>query len=187
MVMRRRNDGNFPVIPPEMDFRKLARNADKIATTVVLWTDYERSAWIRLGEIMLRQRDSHNHRGVWQLGAYLQNATDFEHDAAWLLKIELIGVEFTSVEYGQTHFQAYIKGDDENDFRIGNADYNPLAHPKAKRCKGTAKEHCRREEPHVIVPEGFFVPPENPELFNIVRGRRIEVTTGPVTKDIETP
>ena len=93
------------------------------------------------------QRDSRNHRGVWQLGAYLQNATDFEHDAAWLLKIELIGVEFTSVEYGQTHFQAYIKGDDEDDFRIGNADYNPLVHPKRRAARAPRKNTAGARSP----------------------------------------
>lgn len=186
--MRRRADGNFPVVPPELDFRKLSRNADKIETTVVLWTDYERSVWIRFGEIVLRERDSHNHRGIWRLGAYLQNATDFEHDSAWLLKFELVGVEFTSIDYGQIRFQGYVKADDEDDFRVGNADYNPLA--KAKSCKGTQKEYCRLgepHEPHVIVLEGFYVPPPNPDLFNIVRGRRVEIVTGPVTKQTESP
>jgi hypothetical protein len=152
----------------------------------MLFTDYERSVWIQLGEIMLRQRDSHN-RGVWKLGAYLQNCTDFEHDAAWLLKIDLVGVEFTAVEYGLTHFQGYIKADDEDDFRVGNADYNPIIDPKTKACKGTQKEYCRRGEPHLIVPEGFYLPPENPDLFNIVRGRRVEVTTGLVSKATEAP
>lgn len=172
----RRADGTFPVVPPELDFRKLSRNADKILTSVVLVTDLTRTAWIQLGEIMLRERDASHYRGVWRLGAYLQDATDFEHDSAWLLQIDLIGVEFTAVEYGQTRLHGYIKADSEEDFRIGNADYDPIA--AGKECKGTKKEYCRRGTPHVIVPEGFYVPPVNAELFNIVRGRRVEITTG---------
>lgn len=39
----------------------------------------------------------------------------------------------------------------------------------------------------MIVPEGFFVPPANPDLFGIVRGRRIEMTTEIRTKTEGTP
>ena len=170
MVMRRRADGEFPAIPPNMDFRKLSRNSDKVFTTVTLYTDYERSAWIRLGEIQLREHNS-NHRGVWMLSAYLLNATDFEHDSAHLLKMDLVGVTFTAVEYGQTRFEGFIRADDEDCFRVGGPDYNPLE--EATRCK-----RCRGKEAHPIVPEGHYVPPLNTELFNIVRGRRIEVVTG---------
>lgn len=173
MVMRRRADGEFPTIPPDMDFRPLSRNSDKVLTTVTLHTDYERSAWIRLGEIQLRERDS-NHRGVWVLSAYLLNATDPEHDSAHLLKMELVGVTFTAVEYGQTRFEGFIRADDEDAFRVGGPDYNPLLLKGTTRCK-----QCRRgNKTHPIVPEGFYVPPPNTGLFNIVRGRRIEVVTG---------
>jgi hypothetical protein len=170
--MRRRADGEFPVIPPDMDFRPLSRNSDKISTTVTLYTDYERSAWIKLGEIQLREHNS-NHRGVWMLSAYLLNATDFEHDSAHLLKMELVGVTFTAVEYGQTRFEGFIRADDEDVFRVGGPDYNPLLLKETTRCK-----RCRGKEAHPLVPEGHHVPPLNAELFNIVRGRRIEVVTG---------
>ena len=179
MVRMRRSDGKFPEIPPNMDFRPLSRNSDKILTTIILYTDHERSEWIKLGEIMLRERGN-NFKGIWQLSAYLLEATDFEHDSAHLLKMELVGVEFTAVEYGQTRFEGFIRGDMEDDFRVGGPDYNPLALPETKQCKGTKKDYCKRGEPHPIVPEGYYVPPVNAELFNIVRGRRIEVITGPV-------
>ena len=173
MVMRRRADGEFPVIPPDMDFRPLSRNSDKISTTVMLYTDYEPSAWIRLGEIQLRERDN-NHRGAWMLSAYLLDATDFEHDSAHLLKMELVGVAFTAVEYGQTRFEGFIRADDEDAFRVGGPGYNPLMLKGTTQCK-----QCRRgKKTHPIVPEGHYVPPINAELFNIVRGRRIEVVTG---------
>jgi hypothetical protein len=172
VVRRRRADGEFPVIPPDMDFRPLSRNSDKILTTVTLYTDYDRSAWIKLGEIQLHERDN-NHRGAWMLSAYLLDATDFEHDSAHLLKMELVGVVFTAVEYGQTRFEGFIRADDEDTFRVGGPDYNPLLLKGTTRCK-----RCRRNKTHPIVPEGHYVPPLNAELFNIVRGRRVEVVTG---------
>jgi hypothetical protein len=147
-----------------MDFRKLSRCSDRVLTTISLYTDYERSPWIKLGEIQLREQDN-RHRGAWTLSAYLLNATDFEHDSAYLLKMELVGVTFTAVEYGQTRFEGFIR-----------PDYNPL------RLKGTTQcKRCRRGgKTHPMVPEGHYVPPINTELFNIVRGRRIEVVTGVV-------
>lgn len=169
------------IVPPAMDFRALSRNSKKIRTSVVLWSDWTQSEWIQLGEIMFRE--NHDLRGTWLFGAYLSNSTDFEHDAAWLFKMELIGVRFTSCAYGQTSFEGWIKSDDSGDFRVPPPDYNPLKHKDASKCGGTAKEYCKRGEPHVIVPEGFYVPPENPELFDIVRGRRIEVTTGICCKE----
>jgi hypothetical protein len=186
MVRMRRADGEFPVIPPNMDFRPLSRNADKVLTTITLYTDHERSEWIKLGEIMLRERGS-PFKGIWQLSAYLLNATDFEHDSARLLRMEVVGVEFTAVEYGQTHFEGFIRGDMEEDFRVGGPDYNPLKLKDTRECKGTSRGHCKWADgkPHPIVPEGYYIPPVNPELFNIVRGRRIEVVTGPVRSNDE--
>lgn len=177
----RRADGKFPEIPPPMDFRPLSRNSGKILTTIILYTDHEQSEWIKLGEIALRERGN-PFKGVWSLGAYLLNATDFEHDSAHLLRMELVGVEFTAVEYGQTRFEGFIRGDSEEDFKVGGPDYNPLKEKGAKECKGTKKDYCKWGDgkPHPIVPEGFYVPPVNAELFNIVRGRRVEVITGPV-------
>jgi hypothetical protein len=169
-----------------MDFRALSRNADRILTTVILYTDHERTEWIKLGEIMLRERGN-NFNGIWSLGAYLLNATDFEHDSAHLLKIELVGVTFTAVEYGQTRFEGFIRADAEDGFRVGGPDYNPLKLKDTKQCKGTRKDHCKWGDgkSHLIVPEGFYVPPVNVELFNIVRGRRVEVITGPIMPNEE--
>lgn len=187
MVRMRRDDGTFPVIPPAMDFRKLSRSEKEILTTVTLFTDYERTEWIKLGEISFRESGNRDASGVWSLGAYLANATDFEHDSAHLLKMELVGVQLTAVKYGQTRFVGFIRADYEDGFRVPGPDYNPLTHKDAKVCKGTKKDYCKwaDNKPHMIVPEGFYVPPANAELFNIVRGRRVEVVTGPIQKEAD--
>jgi hypothetical protein len=144
-----------------------------VNTEIAIWNDYEKSKRLLLGEVMLMPRDGHHHKGIWSLGAYLLNATDFEHDAAWLLKMELVGVELDSMTYGQTCIQGWIRADHSEAFRVPSAGYNPVKHKDATPCR---EKDCRRGEKHIIVPEGFYVPPENPELFNIVRGRRIEIT-----------
>ena len=182
----RRADGNFPEVPPSMDFRPLSRNADKVETVISLFTDHTQTPWIKLGEITLRRHGGSNFPGVWSLGAYLLNATDFEHDSAHLLKLELVSVELTAIDYGYTRIDGYIRADAEDTFRVGGPDYNPIAHPHTTTCKGSPKA-CRRGDGkrHPIIPEGFYVPPVNVELFNIVRGRRVEIVTGPVRPEEE--
>lgn len=167
-----------PVVPPLIDLTKICRDAAKLSTTILIYTDYERSEWLRLGQCRLRARES-NQKGIWELAAYLENATDFEHDSAFALKMELVGVMFEGIEYGQTSFQAWIKSDDPEDFRVPNAGYDPRKHKDTARCK---EKQCE-DKGHYIVPEGFYVPPPNIELYEAVKGRRIEVQTGLRRKD----
>lgn len=60
-----------------------------------------------------------------------------------------------------------------------NDGYDPRKHKDTEKCKD---KRCD-EKGHFIVPEGFYVPPINLALFEMVRGRRIEITTGLRRKD----
>ncbi len=56
--------------------------------------------------------------------------------------------------------------------------YDPTRHPKATIC-GEKKPCCWRDgEPHVIVPEGFYVPPVDIELYQLVSGKEVEIVLG---------
>lgn len=165
----------MPTVPELLDFSKICRNHRKLDTRVTIWTDMDRSEWMRLGEIQLRARDNYHFRGIWRFSAYLSNATDFEHSPANVMSMELVGVEFTDISYGRTSFQAWIKSDEPDDFRVPPAGYNPLRHKDTSPCKD---KNCKRDEPHLIIPEGNYIPPINFELFEQVKGRRIQVSTG---------
>lgn len=162
-----------PVSPPKLDFIKLCRDSESWRTLITVYLDYERFEWMRLGQIRLQKRSDHAHAEIWDMFAYLQNATDFEHDSALVFKMELVGVAFDGFDYGRTRFSGWIKGDPDS-FRVPNQDYNPLEHPKATRCK---MKECAN--PHLIVPEGCYIPLPNPEMLSLVVGRRVEVVTGP--------
>lgn len=159
--------------PPETDFRKLCRDSAKVETTVSISTGYKQTLWLRLGQIRVTER-SKPVAGVWELAAYLNNATDPEHDSAFVLKMNLIGVSLSMICYGVAHLTGWVSSD-LNDFRVPDVGYDPRKHPKAVKCRD---KHCENKG-HIIVPEGFYVPPPNETLFSLVRGARVEIVTGP--------
>ena len=185
--------------PPTLhDYVALTRDAGKILTTVTIHTPYQvklpkpkkyqagewdkweyRShfEWLRFSQCSIRRFERHD-REVWQVSSYLLNATDFEHDPARVLSFEVVGLKYTGTDYGRTSVSAWIKSDSVEDFRVPPPDYNPLTHKDVEKCKG--KRYCKRGEPHLILPEGFYLPKPNVELFEQVRGSFIELTTGQV-------
>lgn len=159
-----------------VDFRAITRNADKIVTRVLLGNHFSggRKPWLTLGECKLFkpvERDSMR----WQLDAYLtEGVTDFEHDSAHALILPLLAVTFGSSLGGHLWFDAIIDPTDPEDFRVPEAGYNPMEHEDAVQC-----QHPRCEkEPHIVVPEGFYVPPSNPKLFRKVMARPVVITIG---------
>jgi len=161
-----------PPIEP-IDLRSLSRDSDKIRTVVRVYFGYDSHPWMELGAVQLRAPENTHLNPQWVLSAYLKNATDFEHDSAHVLRMELIGVTCTGVRYGRTHFDAWIKSDAPEDFNVPSPGYNPLKHADTDWC-----EECEGDGRHAIVPEGFYVPPTNLELYEKVRGRRVEIITG---------
>ncbi len=135
---------------------------------------YSRVLWLHLGQFRLRPFEGQHEKGIWEFAAHLANATDPEHDNAYAMKMELVGVELTLIHYGITAFSGWIRSDNSEDFRVPSAGYDPRKHKDTVRCKD---KQCSGEK-HYIVPEGFYVPPPNPELFELVRGCRIEVESG---------
>ncbi len=160
-----------------IDLSKITRDAGKIFTEVRLCDGANLFLWIKFSQCYLRKFNDER----WCLGAYLRSATDFEHDSAHALSLSLIGINFESIDYGLTRFSGWIKPDSSEHFRVPTPGYNPLKHPETEKC---SEDHCQsKENRHVIVPENFYVPPENTELFKLVRGRRVEVVTGFVNKN----
>lgn len=156
------------------DFRKLSRHSDRILSTIDIQDhDYRMFTWLTFGEAHLNQ---HSTLKTWTLKAYLLDATDVEHDSAYLFQMDLIGVEFSSIGYGQTQLGGYIHPRDVHTFRVPPADYDPFK--DATVCSGS-KRHCKWGEgkKHPITK---YIPDANSELFDILRGARVEIRTGAV-------
>jgi len=170
------------------DLRSITRRSDTCHTVVTIHLDWEtKIKWLEFGEANIRsQRD--NNDGRWSLNAYMGGGvTDFEHDSAYALQLPLIGLRLGSLAilYHQTRLDAWIDPDAADkfsqDFRVPRSGYNPMGHKDAHVCK-----QCKDESKgHVIVPEGFYVPPFDLELYQAVRGKRVEILIGPTFKEEE--
>jgi len=96
-------------------------------------------------------------------------------------------VEFRWADHHQFHFQGFVDpsaGEGRHPtFHVPLPGYDPTKHPEAETCNGIydgKKNWCKwgDKKKHVIIPEGFYVPPFEPELFKLVAGQRVEIVLG---------
>lgn len=160
--------------PPEV--LNFCRDDREELSTITVHADYKGHAWIFTGDVELTERSLPGPRGIWTLEAKNLGATDFDHDAAVMFRIGLAGVAFRMASGGRVWIDAFIAGDDPGAFRV------PL--PGWKQLEGSTKcrhSGCRsKDAQHLVVAEGRYIPPPNPELFNMLRGLRVEIITGRV-------
>jgi hypothetical protein len=170
------------LLPPETDLRSICRDSDRCSTTVKIRMDWDvKGLWLRLGQTNITRRGGDNNPGCWQLEAYFKDGvTDFEHDSVKAISIPLIGLELDGlgIHYHKTWLNAWIDPNNADDFRVPGSGYDPTKLKDAHVCKDKS---CRRADPkgHIIVPEGFYLPPRNLELYDKVRGKRVEILVGP--------
>ncbi len=158
---------------PVLDLRHLTcAKDDRRRTTIFLETSFEVCVeWITVGSVSLMPWNDRR-SGRWSLESKIAGgATDFDHSTVRIVRLPLIGLEFEHAS-GAVRFHAWIDpGADDSEFRVPPPDYDPVAHPKTHTCKDGP---CAKN-PHPIVPEGLFLPPFNRELFEQVRGKRVEI------------
>jgi hypothetical protein len=145
---------------PTLDLREFCRNQDTIGTTIYMhWGLHNRFPWIKLAQFRLQNRENSNFPGVWSIDAYLGRKKDDEGDSAFILSFEVIGVKFDFIRYGYTGVDAYINPnlDDYDTFNVPKQDY------EVRDKHGGTK----------------YIPEDNRELYNLVRGKRISILTGP--------
>lgn len=165
-----------PYQPEYTDLRSITRHSDRCQTVVILEERYrlKRMKWLELGQCSLSTNDR---TGITELSSYMLDATDFEEDSAYAIKLPLIGLRLEHVFYHQSSFTAWVSMEDgEDDFKVPRPGYNPMEHEHAHEC-----EDC--EKKHIIVPEGFYVPPFDEELFEAVKGHRVEILLGTKLED----
>jgi hypothetical protein len=158
-----------------VDLRPITRHTDKVVTRVYLCDEFgnHQRVWLTMGQCKLMRPIPRNQMRWW-LGAHLDGATDFEHDSAYALRLPLLGLSFEMLEMGMAWFHAIVDPNNSDDFCVPPPGYNPMEHEEAYFCE---EGHCKKN-PHIIVPEGFFVPPRNPELHAKVACRHVLITVG---------
>ncbi len=153
------------------DLTAITRSSDKVQTIVRLCDEFgqRESEWLVLGECGIRLARESLRPARWWLQAYLnQGATDWEHDSAFALRLPLVALEMQMVLGSNVFLGAIIDGRDPEEFRVPPPGYDPIS--DGDTCES---EHCGKRHP--IVPEGRFLPPENPELLRAVVGRQVEI------------
>ena len=160
-----------------IDLRKICRETDLVEVKVSFMDyDHRGEPWITLGQASLRKSG----RGGWELFARM-DATDFEHDSAYAINLPLIGLELDSVYYNRCNFVAWVNpnlGELDPNFRVPtSSDYDPTKLEDAYMCE---MDGC--EKSHPVVPENYYQPPFNRKLFEKVRGKKAEISFGPVRK-----
>jgi hypothetical protein len=166
---------------PRCDFRSISRDADRAFTRVdVILDRFDRAQyrWIIAGQGNLdrRNRDRNEHTLRVYLG---RDATDFEHDSAYVLQLGLYGVHFEQTWYGVTTLTAFIPPDlPIDEFSVPKAGYNPFELEGTEMCEPDPGYHGRDHEPHPIVPEENYLPNGDPEQLKLLRGKRVRVSFG---------
>jgi len=163
-----------------VDLRPITRRADTCLTTVHVhmdWDERRKVKWLVFGEAHIQKFER---KSQYLLKAYLPaDVTDFEHDSAYAFRLPLVGLELDPLvlSYHQVSFVAIVDPNNPEDFRVPRPGYDPLKMEGTTTC--TYHERCKAK-PHLIVPEGFYAgPPFDRELYEMLRGKRVEIAVGP--------
>lgn len=158
---------------PTLDLRKYCRDQNKVETTVAMHWGFENQfTWLKLAQCRLTNRSNPNFPGIWVFDAYYEGHTDFEHDSAYIINFEVIGVEFQYIRYGQTRVTCFINPNLDGAYDTFSVPNEGYGQHDAEDCK-----ECKNGEKHQIVE---FLPPDNKELYALVKGKRLTITTGSI-------
>jgi hypothetical protein len=132
--------------PPYIDAAKIGRSG---YITTILIKDRQRFLtnfrWMRLGACQLF---TSGRDGTMRFGAQYRESENSEANLDWIFQFDVCGVEVRGISEGVTRITAWIEGD-------GLAVFNvPAKFPSKQRVR---------------------LPPHNVKLYEIMRGRRIEI------------
>lgn len=139
-------------MPDRVDIHALTYGSHRIKTTLSLLNDESRYIpWITLGEVCILRLDG---RDEWILSAEAANdpSIDETHEVIKVISLKLGCVTFKNMmHHGCVYLVGTICAEDPNDFRVPTPGYNPLL-------------------------QGGHLPPKNPELFEKLKGRKVEIS-----------
>jgi hypothetical protein len=154
-------------------------------TWVSLEWDFDtRIEWLIFGPASMHSQSDRRDGDRWRLeGSMARGVTDFEHSTALAVRLPLVGLQLGFVSHGQVRYTAFVDSSSmvydpadpkHSEFHVPSPGYDPRKHKDTYKCdtKGCS------DKGHLIIPEGFYVPPFNLELFQHVRGKKVEIVMG---------
>ena len=185
--MNRREEKPKPKCPVELtDLTHLTCGPrDNRRTWVRLeWDFEERDEWLKFGVATLRPQSDRRNTNQWCLEAPMANGiTDFEHSTAIAVRLPIVGLYLNFMSHGTAHYTAFVDSSayvydahrpDRSNFHVPRPGYDPRKHKGSHQCE---MKECRVSK-HLIIPEGFYVPPVDPELYEAVKGKKVEIIFG---------
>jgi hypothetical protein len=151
----------LPAVEP-VDLRKITHGGSECYVALVDGYGH-RVDWLTLGLVDFQELE---HCREWLLKAAIEHATDGEHDQAYALRLPVVGLQFEHLWDGRAHFTAWV-ADDPDEFRVPPPGYDPR--DKTRRC-----DSC--DPKHSFAP---YLPDHDPDLFQEVKGLRLEISVGP--------
>ena len=164
---------DFPI-----DLRAMSRRSDSLRTEVWLhpvlrYASYDSNLapWIVAGEADIGRFRHEYEEHILRI--YHKDATDREHDSAFVVRMAVRHLRFDGTYHGWSSFVGMLPPhSDAEDIRVPMPGWAP-----------TLVEHCKREccgAPHPVVEE--YVPPElSEEELAKLAGRYITIRIGPAT------
>ena len=157
----------------ELDLVGITGDDSKTRCGVSASVDFRWHTWLRLGTASLLA-PGNEHRLPWRLEARVADGTtDFEHSTCFVVRLPLVGVAYEFTSNGGSCFHGWV-APDEDDFRVAPPDWNPGRRPGASSC-----DRCRGREKHRMCPQGEWMPPRTPKLFEQMRMRAVQIWFGP--------
>jgi hypothetical protein len=157
----------------KLDLTNLTGKGTK--ATVYIQDKGKQEKWIEVTNVYLTKRNSLRFPDVYTLHAYVSNnVTDVEHDTPCAFQIPLIGLRLSGIIAGSVTIEAFIEplnygqAFENDDFRVPKKGWDQM-----KEAIPCSWENCKGK--HLVVPEGYYIPPHNRELHQEFSGRKITI------------
>lgn len=155
-----------------LDLRKFTRNSEQIVSTIsVVDETGVQHPWIMCGEVEIKP--PHSRTGTITLAAYMDNATDREHDSAYAFMFELFRLDFKYISSGLSWFEGIISVPtnrfDMDKFRVPAPGVDLFE--GSKECNS---KYCDGRKHRIV----DYLPKPNHELWKRLGGHSITLVTG---------
>jgi hypothetical protein len=150
----------------KLDFRPITYSGLRACIKAEMEPYGPKETWIETGNLKISSSGEGSllRRTV---ESQLDSVCDPEHDPCKAFSFSVIGLQFVFSMSATMLFEGVI--DPTRAFCVPGPDYDPA------KTHGEPCSHCKGDEAHLLVPDGFYMPPKNPELFRQMAGKTIEI------------
>lgn len=152
---------------PEVDLRAVTRDAHLVTTYIAVKFGGMYVPWLEFGSL------STMGDGKTFIGArFGSGVTDFEHDSAYALRVDVIDVQLVSIQDGCVDLRAWVAAEDADGLNVPSKSILSLEELGVEPCS-----ECEGDEKHLII--NTFTRKADVELWKRLRGRELRISIVP--------